>query len=67
MDLPSLHLVLDDACEQPDVMFGLVHFLESFELQEQILALIQVMPDLVQRAAEWAAILYSRWDWTISV
>jgi Immunity protein 30 len=59
-DLPSLHLILDDACEHSEVMFGLVHFLESFDLQEQVQAFIQVMPDLVKRAAEWAAILHSR-------
>jgi hypothetical protein len=59
-DLPGLHLVLDDACEQPEVMFSLVHFLESFEVQAQVQAFIQVMPDLVQRAAEWAEILHSR-------
>jgi Immunity protein 30 len=59
-DLRSLHLILDDACEQPEVMFSLVHFLESFEVQEQAKAFIQVMPDLVKRAAEWTAILHSR-------
>jgi len=59
-DLPSLHLILDDACQQPEVMFSLVHFLESFKVQEQIQSFIQVMPDLVKRAAEWTAILHSR-------
>jgi Immunity protein 30 len=59
-DLLSLHLILDDACEQPEVMFSLVHFLESFDVQEQIQAFIQVMPDLVKRAPEWTAILHSR-------
>lgn len=59
-DLPNLHLILDDACEQPEVMFSLVHFLESFDVHDQIQAFIQVMPDLVNRAAEWTSILYSR-------
>jgi hypothetical protein len=59
-DLPTLHLILDDACEQPEVMFSLVHFLESFDVQDQVQAFIQVMPDLVKRAAEWTAILHSR-------
>jgi hypothetical protein len=59
-NLPSLHLILDDTCEQSEVMFSLVHFLESFEVQEQVEAFIQVMPDLVKRAAEWTAILHSR-------
>ena len=60
VDLSSLHLVLDDACEQPEVMFSLVHFLESFEVQEQVQAFIQVMPDLSKRATEWTEILHSR-------
>ena len=59
-DLPHLHLILDDACEHPEVMFSLVHFLESFEVHEQIQALIQVLPELVNRAAEWTVILHSR-------
>ncbi|MGA7934512.1 MAG: Imm30 family immunity protein [Kovacikia sp.] len=59
-DLPSLHLILDDTCEQPEVMFSLVHFLESFDIQEQVQAFIQVMPDLVKRAPEWTEILHSR-------
>ena len=59
-DLPNLHLILDDACEQPEVMFSLVHFLESFDVQEQVRVFIQVMPVLVKRAAEWTAILHAR-------
>lgn len=59
-DLVNLHLILDDACQQPEVMFSLVHFLESFELHDQIQAFIQTMPDLVKRAAGWTAILHTR-------
>ncbi len=59
-DLARLHLVLDDACEQPEVMFSLVHFLESFEVQVQVQAFIQVMPALAGRATEWSEILQSR-------
>jgi len=59
-DLPSLHLILDNDCEQPEVMFSLVHFLESFDVQAQVQASIQAMPDLVKRSPEWAAILHSR-------
>ncbi|MDI9638252.1 Imm30 family immunity protein [Geitlerinema splendidum] len=59
-DLPELHLILDDACQQPEVMFSLVHFLESFDLQVQLPAFLQALPDLVKRAAEWTTILHSR-------
>jgi Immunity protein 30 len=58
--LSSLHLILDDDCEQPEVVFGLVHFLESFDVQAQVQAFIQVIPELIKRAAEWTAILHSR-------
>lgn len=60
VDLPNLHLILDDVCKHPEVMFSLVHFLESFEVETQVKAFIQVMPTLVKRAAEWTAILHSR-------
>jgi Immunity protein 30 len=50
-DLPKLHLILDDDCQQPEVMFSLIHFLESFALQDQLQALIQVLPRLVKQAA----------------
>jgi hypothetical protein len=59
-DLSRLHLVLDDACAQPEVMFSLVHFLESFEVQAQVQAFVQVMPDLAGRATEWSEILRDR-------
>ncbi|BAU13445.1 hypothetical protein LEP3755_39840 [Leptolyngbya sp. NIES-3755] len=59
-DLPRLHLIFDDACEHPEVMFSLVHFLESFDVQQQVEAFVQVMPKMVNRAAEWTAILHSR-------
>ena len=58
--LPDLHLVLDDQCQQPEVMFSLIHFLESFDVKEQLQAFIEVVPRLVVRAAEWTSILHSR-------
>ena len=41
-------------------MFSLIHLLESFEVNSQLRAFIQVIPMLVARAAEWAHILHSR-------
>lgn len=58
--LPDLHLIMDDRCQQPEVMFSLIHLLESFEVSEQLRAFIQVVPRLVVRAAEWTHILHSR-------
>jgi len=43
-DLPDLHLALDDDCDQHEVMFGLVHFIEDFDVDAQIWAFLDVMP-----------------------
>jgi hypothetical protein len=59
-DLPQLHLILDDGCQQPEVMFSLIHFLESFDLQEQLQAFIDVLPNLTKNAVEWTMILHTR-------
>jgi hypothetical protein len=59
-DLKAYHLVLDDQCEQPEVMFGLIHFLESFEAETQIRVFIEVMPQLMIQAPQWAMILHNR-------
>lgn len=59
-DLPDLHLILDDRCQQPEVMFGLIHFLESFDAPAQIQAFVTVVPELMLVASEWTRILHSR-------
>lgn len=59
-DLQNLHLILDDRCEQPEVMFGLIHFLESFDVSAQIQAFVTVVPQLMLVASEWTRILHSR-------
>ena len=59
-DLKELHLILDDNCEHPEVMFGLIHFLESFEMQKQIQAFIAVVPQLMIVAPEWTKIIHYR-------
>jgi hypothetical protein len=58
--LPELHLLLDDRCEQPEVLFGLVHFLESFEISSQLSAFVSVAPQLLITASGWVKILHSR-------
>ena len=58
--LPDLHLILDDRCQQPEVMFSLIHFLESFEMEQQLQAFIRVIPQLIVVASDWTRILHSR-------
>ncbi|NEO52087.1 MAG: hypothetical protein F6K54_02705 [Okeania sp. SIO3B5] len=59
-NLKDLHLILDDNCEHPEIMFSLVHFLEDFELQKQIPAFIEVIPQLMITAPEWTKIIHYR-------
>ena len=58
--LPQLHLILDDRCQEPDIMFGLVHFLESFDVESQLKAFVTVLPQLIDSAPEWVKILHQR-------
>lgn len=58
--LSDYHLILDDKCQQPEVMFGLVHFLESFDVEKQIAAFIKIVPQLMINASEWARIIHER-------
>ncbi|MEH1788287.1 Imm30 family immunity protein [Nostoc sp.] len=59
-NLSAYHLVLDDQCQQPEVMFSLIHFLESFDIEEQIAAFIKVVPQLMINAPEWTRIIHDR-------
>jgi hypothetical protein len=59
-DLTEYHLILDDGCQHPEVMFGLVHFLESFPMEKQIKVFINTMPQLMINAPEWTIILHNR-------
>ncbi|HYW22422.1 MAG TPA: Imm30 family immunity protein [Nodularia sp. (in: cyanobacteria)] len=59
-NLSAYHLILNDQCEQPEVMFSLVHFLESFDIEKQIAALVKVVPQLMITAPEWTRIIHNR-------
>jgi hypothetical protein len=59
-NLSAYHLILDDQCQQPEVMFNLIHFLESFDMEKQIAAFINVAPKLMITAPEWTRIIHNR-------
>ena len=59
-NLKDLHLILDDNCEHPEIMFSLVHFLEDFEFPKQIQAFIKVIPQLMNTAPEWTKTIHYR-------
>ena len=58
--LPELHLVLDDNCHQHEVMFGLIHLLESFDVDAQLQAFLDVLPRLIEQASSWTRVLHFR-------
>jgi hypothetical protein len=60
VDLEKLHLVLDDNCEHEEVMWGLVHLLESFDAKEQLQALLNVVQKLAYEAPRWTEIIHYR-------
>jgi hypothetical protein len=58
--LRELHLVLDDQTRQTEVMYGLVHLLESFDMEQQLRAFLEVFPQLMKQAPEWVKTLHFR-------
>ncbi|MHC5821588.1 MAG: Imm30 family immunity protein [Nostoc sp.] len=59
-NLSAYYLLLDAQCQQPEVMFSLIHFLEFFDIEEQIAAFIKVVPQLMINAPEWTKIIHDR-------
>jgi len=58
--LQRLFLVLDDDCDHPEVMYGLVHFLECFHEEDFLEAFVYVIPELDTYAADWVKTLHYR-------
>jgi hypothetical protein len=58
--LYELFMVFDDRCEHQEVMWGLLHFIESFDDENFFQAFIKAVPDMVSKAAEWVEIFHAR-------
>ncbi|WP_408950297.1 Imm30 family immunity protein [Lysobacter sp. Hz 25] len=58
--IPVLLGLLDDDCEFHEVIFGVVHAVESFASDRYFAALAQNLATLRQRAPEWCALLHTR-------
>jgi hypothetical protein len=58
--IPRLCEAFDDATEDHEVMFGLVHFVEHFDREAHLLALAKATPSMLPRAREWAEIFHYR-------
>lgn len=59
-DLTDLLLVFTDACEQHEVMWGLLHFVESFGMERHLQALTRSLPSMLRDGPEWVEILLCR-------
>ena len=51
--LPNILLVFDDAAEHVEVMWGLLHFVEDFGIEEYLRAIGEAEPELSNRASDW--------------
>ena len=60
VDLPSLFRVFTDQCELHEVMWGLLHFVESFGMEKQLPGLIKALPSMLKEAPEWAELFHFR-------
>ena len=58
--LPYFFAAFDDATEQHEVMWGLVHEVEGFELQAYLKEMISAAPSMIQSAKEWLIIMHKR-------
>jgi hypothetical protein len=58
--IQQIFKVFDDDTEQKEVMFGLVHFLESYQMEMYLTQLLESLPELLETGRNWAIILIQR-------
>lgn len=58
--IQQIFKVFDDDTEQEEVMFGLVHFLESYQMEMYLTQLLESLPELLETGRNWAIILIQR-------
>ncbi|MFP2923983.1 Imm30 family immunity protein [Pyxidicoccus sp. 3LG] len=58
--LRELHLVLDDRTTKIGVMWGVIHLLESFDIEKQLQGFIAALPTLQKQAPEFVKTLNFR-------
>lgn len=59
-DLPILFRIFRDDCEDEEVMFGLVHLVENFPLEDFLTGFLRAVPEMCERAPEWTRIFHYR-------
>ncbi|MEC0172208.1 Imm30 family immunity protein [Paenibacillus graminis] len=58
--IQQIFKVFDDDTEQEEVMFGLVHFVESYQMEMYLTQLLESLPDMLENARNWAIVLNRR-------
>ena len=58
--IKELCIVFEDETQEEEVMFGLVHFIESFEMEKYLTEMPKALPKMVESAKEWAMLLNKR-------
>lgn len=58
--LPALFSVFTDECKHIEVMWGLIHYIESYETESLIRILTDITPDRISNAREWLSTFYVR-------
>ncbi|AIQ55827.1 Imm30 family immunity protein [Paenibacillus borealis] len=52
--------VFDDDTEQEEIMFSLVHFVESVQMEMYLTQLLESLPEMLEHARNWAIVLNKR-------
>ena len=58
--IKELCIVFEDETQEEEVMFGLVHFIESFEMEKYLTEMPKALPKMVESAKEWTMLLNIR-------
>ncbi|MBY0013850.1 Imm30 family immunity protein [Paenibacillus typhae] len=58
--IQQIFKVFDDETEHEELMFGLVHFVESCHMEMYLTQLLESLPDMLEPARGWAIVLNKR-------
>ena len=58
--LPEIYLVFNDSCVHSEVMWGLLHYVESLGIEKYVPALVEATPNLLRNASDWSEKFYIR-------
>ncbi len=58
--IPEIFFVFNDSCIYFEVMWGLLHYVESLGIEEYVPALVEVTPELSKSVNDWLEKFYIR-------